>query len=93
MKIKFKPQPGYKYLPNKAFDYAYALTIHKSQGSTYNEVFVDTPNIALHYAVNKAALIKEGKWNDQTDQDYQRITRQLRYVAASRAKQFTHFLI
>ena len=93
LKIKFKPQPGYKYLPNKAFDYAYALTIHKSQGSTYNEVFVDTPNIALHYAVNKAALIKEGKWNDQTDQDYQRITRQLRYVAASRAKQFTHFLI
>ena len=27
-----------RYMPNKAFDYAYALTVHNSQGSTYNEV-------------------------------------------------------
>jgi len=89
LKQKFKN----RYLPNKAFDYAYALTVHKSQGSTYNEVFIDTPDIRRHYAINKSILVHQGQWNEQTDQDYQRITRQLRYVAASRAKKFTHFLI
>lgn len=29
----------------KDFDYSYALTIHKSQGSTYNNVFVDEKDI------------------------------------------------
>lgn len=29
----------------KDLDYAYALTVHKSQGSTYDEVFIDLPDI------------------------------------------------
>lgn len=82
-----------KYLPNKAFDYAYALTVHKSQGSTFNEVFIDINDIYYHYTVNKSILQQQGAWNDATARTYQRITRQLRYVAASRAKKFTHFLI
>lgn len=81
------------YLPNRAFDYAYALTVHKSQGSTFNEVFIDINDIFYHYIVNKSLLSKEGKWTPEVDKTYQRITRQLRYVAASRAKKFTHFLV
>ena len=80
-------------LPNKAFDYAYSLTVHKSQGSTYNEVFVNLTDILHHYTVQKYLLQKKGEWTPETDRVYQRITRQLRYVAASRAKKFTHFLI
>tara|TARA_R110002096_G_scaffold517_7_gene3053 strand:+ start:4988 stop:6496 length:1509 start_codon:yes stop_codon:yes gene_type:complete len=79
--------------PNKAFDYAYALTVHKSQGSTYNEVFIDMADIFQHYFVNKYFLEQEGKWNDETDRVYRKITRQLRYVAASRAKLFTHIIL
>lgn len=29
------------------FDFNHAITVHKSQGSTYNEVFVDTDNIGI----------------------------------------------
>ena len=81
-----------RYMPNKAFDYAYAITVHKSQGSTYNEVFIDIADIFQHYFVNKYLLEKQGKWNDEADRIYRKITRQLRYVAASRAKKFTHII-
>ena len=36
---------GSRTLLNKAFDYAYAHTINKSQGSTYTNIFVDFPSI------------------------------------------------
>ena len=81
-----------RYMPNKAFDYAYALTVHKSQGSTYNEVFIDMADIVQHYVINKFLLQREGKWDSKSDFIYRKITRQLRYVAASRAKKFTHII-
>jgi len=31
-----------------AVDYAYSLTIHKSQGSTFQDVFVDIPSMAAN---------------------------------------------
>lgn len=34
-----------KLILRKDLDYSYALTVHKSQGSTYNLVFVDMPDI------------------------------------------------
>lgn len=37
-----------KFLPRKTIDYAYALTIHKSQGSTYTKAFVDGKDIAKY---------------------------------------------
>ena len=33
---------------DKDLDYAYALSVHKSQGSTYDQVFVDEANINLN---------------------------------------------
>lgn len=82
-----------KYLPDKAFDYAYAITVHKSQGSTFNEVFVDTVDIFKHYTYGKYFAEQDGTWCPELDTDLQRITRQLRYVAASRAKKFAYFFI
>ena len=32
-------------IKNKAIDYSYAITVHKSQGSTYNNVFVSEADI------------------------------------------------
>ena len=34
-----------RVIKKKTFDYGYASTVHKSQGSTYNQVFVDIGNI------------------------------------------------
>lgn len=34
-----------KLICKKDFDYAYALTVHKSQGSTYNNVYIDEVDI------------------------------------------------
>jgi hypothetical protein len=34
-----------KLILRKDIDYSYALTIHKSQGSTYNKVFIDMPDV------------------------------------------------
>ena len=31
--------------------YAYSLTVHKSQGSTFQDVFVDVPNLMLNRKV------------------------------------------
>ena len=31
-----------------AVDYAYSLTIHKSQGSTFKDVFVDVPSMGVN---------------------------------------------
>ena len=38
-----------KTLVSKDIDYAYALTVHKSQGSTYDNVFVNARNIIYDY--------------------------------------------
>ena len=34
-----------RVIKKKTFDYGYALTVHKSQGSSFNTVFVDIANI------------------------------------------------
>lgn len=81
-----------KFAPMKCFDYAYAITTHKAQGSTYEEVFVDTADIKAHYSINKFFLTQEDKWDDKAHIDYTRITRQLLYVALSRASKFAHIL-
>jgi exodeoxyribonuclease-5 len=44
--LDYKAMP--KFLPRKTIDYAYALTVHKSQGSTYDQVFVDGKNLAKY---------------------------------------------
>lgn len=31
----------------KSFDYGYAMTVHKSQGSTYNNIFIDWRNLKM----------------------------------------------
>lgn len=36
-----------RLIKKKSFDYGYTSTVHKSQGSTYNNVFVDIQNINL----------------------------------------------
>lgn len=57
---------------NKTIDYGYALTAHKSQGSTYNEVFVDAEDIIYSDVLQRYKNIDE-------------INRRL-YVAISRTK-------
>lgn len=39
---------GKTMLDKKDIDYGYGITIHKSQGSTYNTIFVDAKNINLN---------------------------------------------
>lgn len=57
------------YLPPISLKYGYAMTIHKSQGSTYNEVMVDLNDIPFNHKGTNAQLF----------------ALQLLYVALSRA--------
>ena len=41
---------------NKGIDYAYALTIHKSQGSTYKDVYIDVKDIRNSTKTRSLAL-------------------------------------
>lgn len=67
-----------KEYPKKDFDYSYAITTHKSQGSTYKTVLVDMNNMLPMIDINKG---------DKTD-----FYRML-YVAASRASHQAIFYI
>lgn len=65
-------------IPTKDIDYAFAITTHKSQGSTYSNVFVNYKNISSakdHYGEDK-----------DRSQAYTYMLRML-YVAISRAKE------
>ncbi|MGF1487805.1 MAG: AAA family ATPase, partial [Prochloraceae cyanobacterium] len=68
---------------NKYHDinHAYALTIHKSQGSTFDIVAIDEQNINATIQ----GLTKKSN-NDQEIADLQKLRNQLRYVAVTRAK-------
>jgi ATP-dependent exoDNAse (exonuclease V) alpha subunit len=81
-----------KQYPDRTFDQAHALTVHKSQGSTYTETFVDMNDLLEYYNIQRNILHYQGEWNTETEAIHLRITRQLRYVASSRAKKFTYFL-
>lgn len=76
---------GKKLLDKKDLDYGYGITIHKSQGSTYNTVIVNAKDINLM----ETYCTKQSNENDQMFQ--QRLNRartdvkKLWYVALSRA--------
>ncbi len=59
----------------KDIDYGYAITVHKSQGSTFTNVFVDLQDI-MYYVTN-------GKLRARSDKE---IINRLTYVALSRAE-------
>lgn len=74
-------------LPERDFDYAYALTTHKSQGSTYRRVYVDMDDIRASFDI--AVSIAEKAHGYVTDEDIDRFrifTNKLAYVACSRAQ-------
>ena len=60
----------------KSIDYAFGITAHKAQGSTYNNVAVDLMDIMYYY--------KNGKYHNYTDIA---MRNKLLYVALSRAKE------
>jgi len=67
-----------KYPVAKDFSYAYGLTIHKSQGSTYDNVFLNIKDI-LYYA--NGNQVKNSSWNPYAIE----LRNKLLYVAFSRA--------
>jgi hypothetical protein len=67
---------NYKVI-NKTIDYGYAHTIHKSQGGTYNTIFVDENDIDVGHSFQNP--------------DYELIN-QLKYVGFSRSSQKTFVL-
>jgi exodeoxyribonuclease-5 len=70
-------------LPSKDLGYIFSTTVHKSQGSTYNKVFVDGKNIGSAYGQGLKKSI-----STTTSKDYLRkFCLRLIYVAISRAKQ------
>lgn len=59
---------GYKLL-NKRYDFGYAMTIHKSQGSTFKNVLLDDVNIAMYnnYLDREALKKAESKVHHSVD--------------------------
>jgi len=68
-------------LQNKVIDYGYAMTVHKSQGSTFDNVLIDDDDIAK---VQNTSELDE--WSDFLGKGIENtILKQLEYVAVSRA--------
>ena len=72
--VDIKDSDTGKIIIGKDLDYGYALTSHKAQGSTYNNVFVNLQNMLY------------GNGNSHIVQSAEMINR-LFYVGASRAKE------
>lgn len=70
----------------KDIDYGYGLTIHKSQGSTYDNVFVDLNDI-IYYPNGKLIV------NDSRNPNAIEFRNKLLYVAISRASKKVNILI
>jgi thymidine kinase len=66
----------------KDMDYGYAITAHKSQGSTYNKVYIDEENFNV---------MQDG-WSQRQNCVIRRTTErdQLKYVAITRARNSVH---
>lgn len=77
------PSENKKDVPTKDFDYAFAITAHKSQGSTYQEVLVNA--VDIRSAANPMYKTEE--------HDPRKFALQLLYVAISRARRKAHILI
>jgi ATP-dependent exoDNAse (exonuclease V) alpha subunit len=70
-----------KLLSTKDLDYGYGITVHKTQGSTYDNIFVnliDIKQVAVYGKYSKESI---------------RLMKQLIYVALSRAKHCAYILI
>jgi hypothetical protein len=77
-----------KNYPKKDIDYGYGCTVHKSQGSTYNTVFVDGKNISGAYST-MLSNIGQNKLVTEDDEKFAlRFTLSLMYVAVSRPTDF-----
>ena len=61
-------------LQPKVFDYGYAITVHKSQGSTYTHVLIDDYNI-----------VNTSGYHAKSAEQAEEYIKQLEYVAISRA--------
>lgn len=79
-------------LQRKVFDFGYAITIHKSQGSTYNNVLIDENDIAKasENTVGDSELVEIDLDSGEitpvnTRSDFANMKQQLEYVAISRA--------
>ena len=67
-----------KLIVGKDLDYSYALTVYKTQGSTYKTTFINVGNIIYDIRGKPRPIV---------------IANRLLYVAMSRASNVTHFLI
>jgi hypothetical protein len=74
-----------KNLPKKDMDYAYGITVHKSQGSTYQHVIVDGDNIRLAYSIGCSIAEKKGELTPAKKIELAKFSLRLLYVALSRA--------
>lgn len=82
-----------KDLPKKDVDYNYALTVHKSQGSTYTHACIDGNNIREAYTFAKSAKEMEGGWTEKEELNARLFTLRLMYVAFSRAKESVRIIL
>ena len=79
----------YGVLPNKDLDYAYGITVHKSQGSTYNRAYVNLKDILSYKPIATNAIVQRFH-REPTAKEAAEINRyilKLVYVALSRASE------
>ena len=74
-------------VPKKHLDYAFGITVHKSQGSTFRNVYIDGKNIRDSYEISKSVFKKRYKREPEKADllRFRKFVFQLMYVAVSRA--------
>lgn len=83
---------GYFKIKSKHLDLGYAMTIHKSQGSTVENVFVDIAEILLFNKIQKNNFYKNHK-RAMTEEDELQIdldSKKLMYVGISRSSKYAY---
>lgn len=79
----------YGTLPNKDLDYAYGITVHKSQGSTYRRAYVNLNDILSYKPIATQSIVNKFR-REPTAKELTEINRfilKLVYVALSRASE------